>query len=245
LAEKLQAEIASLRETAATAHDKFEKERAQRLAFEERVEIWVQNEDKLQKEVNKWKGRAALKYSFAAAAAGATGLAGYAIAGLVADTDAPMATYFMTMIGVPASIRAVAGLMIGLLEHYPIKGMLRGGIAGGFMGLVMATIGSIPIAVNFDKDVRQTTQTLLDEKCSNAPCMMTKNKDGEMVVQAMSEAYAGHEVILDFTNPENLQMLARKPFGLKETVTGDNQQDNPQDNEITPKPRASAPKPVR
>ncbi|MBI4030522.1 MAG: hypothetical protein HY370_02505 [Proteobacteria bacterium] len=213
LVEKLESEVQSLREIAREAHDGIEQERELRKAFEDRVEIWVQNEEELKKDAEKWKKRAAFRYGFAAAACGIAALAGFSTgesSSLFAGTDVSLRWFYYTLIGGFATLGFFMGKGSGE------KGI--GAVVGGMVGLVAAFVGSIPIAAvvqselnNKNKVVQQEREALLKD-CQDAPCRLVKDKDGNFSVQVFTREYAGERVTFDLTDVKSPKFIRQSPL---------------------------------
>lgn len=204
LAEKLEAEIGSLRKTAAEAHDGIEKEREMRKAVEERVGIWLENEEKLKRDADKWRKRAALKYTYAAAACGVSAFLGYeaGIFSMDAISNAPLTAYSIVTLGAPALIASLIGGSCGLKEK------CKDAFGGLLLGIVFWVGSMVPMVLSVDSELKEKDSQLAEvqknflKDCGDAPCRLVKDENGNYTVEIFARKYEGGKITFDFTKKD-------------------------------------------
>ncbi|MCD8566386.1 MAG: hypothetical protein LRY36_00345 [Alphaproteobacteria bacterium] len=185
LIEKLENELLKLRELASEQHEKFEKEKALREAFEEKVELWVKSEETLTNQVNTWKKRAGLKATYIVAASGASAYAGYMVQTLLSSATQPsVIPYIATMLVAPMMIGAV----IGFVTHgqgKAIKSTAAGALIGTLTGVLVGGLGLFPYGSHVVA-LKDKIAILQDKLNSNQKIVTQK----ETALSAVNTAYS-------------------------------------------------------
>ena len=212
LVERLDMEIATLREMAEQYEQDAEKQREKREAFEQRVGQWIKDSEKQQKEIEKWQGIALKKYSKLGLKAACVGIAGVA-GGIGIATMAqhmPGWAYWAFGILTPAA----SATLLHKLDHNDWAESFLGGLKYGLVGLA-ASAALSPVALNYEfeksdlisevreyqANVEEAYRAQILEACGESPCRIIQQEDGSTRVIRLSEEYAGQSVILTF--PEN------------------------------------------
>lgn len=232
LVEKLESEIFQLREQTRIFEEKYAKEKENTKAYKERVSQWIKSGPKLEKDVQKWRRIAALKWGFAAAAVAVTGYGAYVVGGLVTVPIEGVKDFVLIPIAAGSLVGMTGGILNSLgkraVEYF--KQSSAGAAIGGFLGLIAAVVTIIPAkdmattkAANDEKALLTQSETLSQayEKFSsgeeNSPYLVLKSDaEGRRRVVTLKEQYAGKRVFLDFSNPEEpilavVSSVAEKP----------------------------------
>jgi|GEM_PF-2672470 len=240
LVEKLESEISSLRDTAASFEKKYEDEKEKRQAFEERVNIWVQKEETLTQERDTWRNRATLKLSFIAAAAGFTALGGYAGAAFMQGslTGWLPAWYYGLCVAVPAGALAAWEMM----DHgWDLGDVVKKGLKGAAAGLTIAGIGNVPIAIDhgmrYTQYANEAAETIKKEKqafynsiTGHVVQILYDPETKQYSSVDLADRYSSQVITLDFTDRAKPKISA----DILQTPTND--ADKKQQAQPTPTP---------
>ncbi|AEP10323.1 coiled-coil domain-containing protein [Micavibrio aeruginosavorus] len=196
LVQRLESEIAALRQVALQADQDLQKSQQDKAALETRVETWVQSQPALEAQVEKWQKRYAIKSAFIAAACGVTAVAGYGAGAAILDTmshGTMMAWYF----GLATAVSGVGGFIGARVSdvNRSLKQCTKIGVGFSCAGAMVAAVGTGPIV--FDRLYHEmenernihTEKRKIFESCAVVPCQFQKKDDGtyEIIRPASSE----------------------------------------------------------
>lgn len=214
LVEKLESEVISLRQMAEKYEASMEETQQQYAAFEERVEQWVMSSEESEKEIGKWKKLGSIKASFCAAAGGVGLVGGYFLDSILSINSTGLWGYYGVLVGVPTIITALAQIKDG----EDLEDVVKPSVAAAAIFGVFGTLALVPGLNTYDNFLDEAKNAYM-EQCSDQPCQVFVDEDGNKKIRLLSEIYKDKSIILHFHGGNNGSVTVLDKDNSEEIIT--------------------------
>jgi hypothetical protein len=232
LVEKLESELAEVRSVVADLDGRLTREKEASAALRQRAGTWVLTEEENEKELKKWKGRAALRASFVVAAATVTAAGGYIAAGALQALASTWAIHIGGIAALGGAIGFVSGLSSAMHDKEDwFSRPALGGLLGGVLGTMLAAL-SLPF-VNMivtselkperaqlvaQQDAFWSQQASFLKEGERSPYVVTRAHDGHFTPAFLSDTYKGKVVTFDYRDPAQATISVTEPVATRPAV---------------------------
>lgn len=214
LVEKLESEVINLRQMAEKYENAMEETQQQYAAFEERVEQWVMSSEESEKEIGKWQKLGSIKASFCAAAGGVGLAGGYFLDSVLSINSTGLWGYYGVLVGIPTILTAA----MAIKEDEDFEDIVKPTASVAVIFGLFGTLALVPGLFTYDNFLDDAKNAYM-QQCSDHPCQVVVDEDGNKKIMLLSEIYKNESIILHFNGEDKETVTVLDKDNSEEIIT--------------------------